>query len=433
MQKEVELVCVALDTLATAALAGWSSDQTLGEQWGWNCPVINRHDIAGAASRLASDIRSADIAGLDEVTTKRLADVPRRIQHLQNQVIQYLYNGNGSSAIVAYSTTLQSIRDLIAPYLDWQRVDDNKTMPAALARRLKYLQTAIDQINPDRQRLERQIQEIQEAHSVAESLPVDIQALSESRERVSRLAAEAATAASAAEKAKADCESQLTQMRAAAEAAEKLKAQCEEAFRITTTKGLSAAFDQRAKALATSMWWWVFGLAIALAFAVYLGAERFTILNSALIASSVSWGTVWMHLFLSLASVAAPVWFAWLATKQIGQRFRLAEDYAFKASVAKSYEGYRREAAYLDEEFSARLFDSALTRLDEAPLRLVETHTHGSPWQEFASSDVFKRALETVPGFKDRLLKLVPIGAGTDPRSTTGAAPEDEAVAPAKR
>lgn len=63
------------------------------------------------------------------------------------------------------------------------------------------------------------------------------------------------------------------------------------------------------------------------------------------------------------------MWFAWLATKQIGQRFHLAEDYAFKASVAKAYEGYRKEAARIDPEFEARLFGSALTRLDEAPLR----------------------------------------------------------------
>jgi len=307
-------------------------------------------------------------------------------------------------------------------------------MPAALARRLKYLQTAIDQINPDRQQLEQQIREIQEAHTVAESLPVDLQALSESRERVSRLAAEAATAASSAEKAKKECETQLAQMRAAADAAEKLKAQCEEAFRITTTKGLSAAFDQRAKALAVSMWWWVAGLAISLALAVYLGAERVTLLNSALSATTISWGTVWMHLLLSLASVAAPVWFAWLSTKQIGQRFRLAEDYAFNASVAKSYEGCRREAAELDGDFSARLFDSALTRLEEAPLRLVETQTHGSPWQEFAASDVFRRALEIVPGFKERLIQLIPKAAGTATTSSPTVSSADETTtSPAKR
>ena len=29
-----------------------------------------------------------------------------------------------------------------------------------------------------------------------------------------------------------------------------------------------------------------------------------------------------------------------------------------------------------------RLFSSALTRLEEAPLRLIDNDTHGSPWSE---------------------------------------------------
>lgn len=81
-------------------------------------------------------------------------------------------------------------------------------------------------------------------------------------------------------------------------------------------------------------------------------------------------GEIWLHIILSIVSVGAPLWFAWLATKQIGQRFRLAKDYSYKASVAKAYEGYRREAARIDEDFENRLFDSALTRLEEAPLGL---------------------------------------------------------------
>jgi hypothetical protein len=51
---------------------------------------------------------------------------------------------------------------------------------------------------------------------------------------------------------------------------------------------------------------------------------------------------------LSLLSIGAPIWLAWQATKQIGQRFRLSEDYAFKASISRAYEGFRREAARID-------------------------------------------------------------------------------------
>lgn len=117
-----------------------------------------------------------------------------------------------------------------------------------------------------------------------------------------------------------------------------------------------------------------------------------------------------MHIVLSVLSIGSPLWFSWLATKQIGQRFRLAEDYAFKASVAKAYEGYRREAAKIDEAFAARLFASALTRLEEAPLRLVENDTHGSPWHELISSPAFQKAMETVPDLRDKFIEIAKAG-----------------------
>ena len=113
-----------------------------------------------------------------------------------------------------------------------------------------------------------------------------------------------------------------------------------------------------------------------------------------------------MQSLLSVASIGAPIWFAWLATKQIGQRFRLAEDYSFKAAVARAYEGYRKEAARIDPAFEARLFDSALTRLEEAPLRLVEASAHGSPWNELVNSAAFAKAMETVPELRDKLTEV---------------------------
>lgn len=145
------------------------------------------------------------------------------------------------------------------------------------------------------------------------------------------------------------------------------------------------------------MRWWVAGLTVALIGGTAIGANRVQILTEALSISAPNWGIIWLHIILSIVSVGAPLWFAWLATKQIGQRFRLAEDYGYKSSVAKAYEGYRREAARIDEDFENRLFDSALTRLEEAPLRLVDEESHGSPWHELISSDAFKAALDKLP------------------------------------
>ena len=117
-----------------------------------------------------------------------------------------------------------------------------------------------------------------------------------------------------------------------------------------------------------------------------------------------------MHALLSLLSVGGPLWFAWVATKQLAQRFRLAEDYGYKASVAKAYEGYRKEAARLDPIFEARLFSSALTRLEEPPLRLIQGQIHGSPWHELITSEEFTKALEIIPELRDRFITIAEKG-----------------------
>ena len=155
------------------------------------------------------------------------------------------------------------------------------------------------------------------------------------------------------------------------------------------------------------MWAWVVGLIAALGLGSLIGAHRLEVLSAALQSPTPNWGGIVTQVVLSLLSVGAPLWFAWLATKQVGQRFRLAEDYAFKASVAKAYEGYRKEAARIDPDFEHRLFESALARLDEAPLRLVEVGSHGSPWHEAANSEAVRRAMDAMPELRDKVLALL--------------------------
>jgi hypothetical protein len=124
---------------------------------------------------------------------------------------------------------------------------------------------------------------------------------------------------------------------------------------------------------------------------------------------------------MSVFTIGAPIWLAWVATRQISQRFRLAEDYAFKASVARAYEGYRREAARLDPELEARLFASSLDRLEEAPLRFVATEEHSTPYQELLASPGFHKALDRFPdlreSFSNLLKRFGPSGSETKPEA----------------
>jgi hypothetical protein len=362
---------------------------------------------------LAADIRSTDKDSIDPAVLKLIQDVPRRLQILQGNTVPQMFGGNGGQAIPAYIATLSILRTTILPAIGWQIVPDAKSLPSSLARRARAAQAELEQLTPNLGQLSKQIEDIQSAHKVADSLPIDLQALSEARDKLTKSSIESALTEEKIKEAWHSSEDYLKWMMMNNEEAKKLIEQCEAAYHITTTKGLAGAFDQRAGKLAWSMWAWVAGLVIALGIGSYIGAHRLEVLSVALQAPSLNWGGIAIQVVLSLLSVGAPLWFAWLATKQIGQRFRLAEDYAFKASVAKAYEGYRKEAARIDPEFESRLFGSALARLDEAPLRLVETSTHGSPWHELANSEAVRRTLDAAPELRDKVTALLREGIAT--------------------
>lgn len=410
MHKDLEALCLSLETLSKSVLDGWAGDQTFLETWGWNCPAVTRHDMSGVALQLAQEIRDSKTEQIDKSILTVVLDYPRRLTLLQAQTVPQFWGSNCGPATAVYLSSLNALRQSLLPLLSWQVIPDTKAMPVALARKLRSLQLEIDQIIPNKDKLISQISEIQEAHTVAESLPLDLEALKEARDRVVRLADESAVSAEKTKSASSDAADKLISTIISQESAQKLVDQCEEAYRITTTKGLAGAFDQRANRLSLSMLGWVFGLLCALSIGSLIGSQRIELLSKAISETQLNWGVIALQVVLSLLSVGAPVWFAWISTKQIGQRFRLAEDYAFKASVAKAYEGYRKEAARIDPAFEARLFSSALTRLEEAPLRLVEQETHGSPYHEFFASPQFQNALSTFIDLKNKSLELTKQG-----------------------
>lgn len=407
MNQDLECLCVSLETLATNIKNAWGNDGLLVEAISWNCPSLTRHDLAAIPAQLAHEIRTAAPDELGAVPTDIIKDLPRRLLALQNNTVPQMFNGgNATQAVAAFTATMMYVRQLLAPLLAWQVIDNPNAMPHTLARKVRSFAAQMERIAPQKEELEQRISDIQRAHAAAESLPVDMQALEEARKVLSESVKKAETILDAVNKDRQHCLAEHERVAHLKAEAEKTLSLCEEAYRASTTRGLASAFDERAKRHGLSMVGWVVGLLFALAVGTWAGKQRVEMLSQALTATDPKWGVIAMHGLLSIASIAAPIWFAWLATKQIGQRFRLAEDYCFKASVAKAYEGYRKEAARIDQSFEKRLFDSALTRLEEAPLRLVESETHGSPWHELISSDAFMKALEMVPELKDKCANL---------------------------
>jgi gas vesicle protein len=410
MHDVLDSVCESLDELSSVILQSSSEDRTLAEVHGWQHPALTRQNISAIPSALAEKIRQTDANDVPSELLAELEDVPRRLGLLHPTTVPHIFNGNAMTALPALTSTINWLAGILDPIFGWQTLTDNKAMPAPLARRLRGIQADIDELVPNKERLGEQIRQIQDATDAAESLPTDMQSLKEARKTIDRLSTESAELYGKIDERHKNVIDAAKNIADRQQEANKLVEQCEEAYRITTTKGLAAAFDQRATQLGQSMWLWVAGLLCALAMGSYLGSHRVELLSSAIANKDPQWGIIWMHIALSALSVGAPLWFAWLATKQIGQRFKLAEDYGFKASVAKAYEGYKREAARIDEAFEARLFSSALTRLEEAPLRLIGNAEYGSPWHELISSDAFQKAISQIPELKDKFVEIAKNG-----------------------
>lgn len=173
---------------------------------------------------------------------------------------------------------------------------------------------------------------------------------------------------------------------------ERTLADAEKALTSATAAGLAKEFETRRKDLFKTQNYWVGGLVISLLLALVIAFFRFNSIQELLIKPGQATGSIiFLNILVSALSIAAPVWFAWVSTKQIGYCFRLSEDYGFKASIAAAYEGFRKEIEQLPQEEGSdmeddlriKLLDSILKTLDERPLRYVEQKVHGSPLHEF--------------------------------------------------
>ena len=396
MHQTIKNLIFSIDKLAEQVTSGYSDDRLMTVIWGWNHPALSPSDLGQMAFDICEQLQTIEITEIDEDLDERLQEIPTKIESFISTTLPYLFNGNGVTAAPLYMALVTFISHAIQPLFGWDTLQDSKAMPKELIRRLRSIQADINNMTPEKEELKNQIMLIQSATSAAESLPTDLEQLREARIKVDKFSTDSAEKFGKIESYLSTITSIYTDIVVKKDEADRLVAQCEEAYRITTTKGLAAAFDQRANRLSNSMWTWVAGLFGALGVGTWICSHRFEVLNQALTNNQNS-SYIWVQIVLAGLSLGAPIWFAWVATKQISQRFKLAEDYAFKASVAKAYEGYRKEAARIDEDFEHRLFDSALTRLEEAPLRVMDGEHHGSPWQEFFASSAFQKAIHKVP------------------------------------
>lgn len=370
----------------------------------WSYPGISKRELIIEAQNIINFININDIKDTDQVHDILIRYL-RSLEFLRENSLRNIV-GNADKIVPIYLITIRSILTSLEEFLEKDDKDELIQRLTISRRKVRSLESSLNNLEPRATSLKDIVTRIEQAHEAAEQLPTDLESLSEARKSVAKFATDAKKDKEDISQFKIEIEQIRDKMNEKATEAETILKNCEKAYAAATSVGLAAAFTERSDKLSTSMWVWVVGLIFSLFAGGYFGSSQLQKLLELLSQKDISTTSMSINFIMAILSIGAPIWFSWLATKQIGQRFKLAEDYAFKASVSRAYEGFRKEASRFDKDMEAKLLNSALTRLDELPLRLVENESHGSPWHELASSNIFKEAMAKVPGFTEKVKKL---------------------------
>ncbi|WP_321919808.1 hypothetical protein [Paraburkholderia tropica] len=405
MNETLQNICTELEQVIAQLSSSLPSDQPFGlTQGNWSFPNLSRAELIAEAKSIIELIKDRGGEELGE-NADLIKDYPRRLQFLRSSTIPNLW-ANAASGVPAYQATLAGLASALSTALTNDGATDAALAIRRLTQQVRAMEARLRDLAPRSEMLSNMLERIEHAYEAADRLPTDLEALGEARAQLHQLVNESEKDHLRVSALRDSAEDITEKLDNASQEAAATLARCETAYSAATSQGLAAAFAKRSKALDYSMWAWVGGLVLALVVSGTIGSRQLHSFTEVLREPTASGTIVALNLILSVIAVGAPVWFAWLATKQIGQRFRLAEDYAFKASISQAYEGYRREAARIDKDLEVSLLASALNRLDELPLRLVEPVTHGSPLHELAHSPVVRDALRLVPGFATNVVDV---------------------------
>lgn len=370
----------------------------------WNCPGVARDELVAEAKKVISLIedKTDDNVNIDD---KILTRYLKALEYLRTETLS-LIDSFPQDVIPVYLITLNALKIALEPFLV---KDNSKELAIQLknqTKRVRSLEAILNALEPRTSPLKDMVSSIEQAHETAEQLPTDLESLREARKTIGQLVTESTADKTAVSNTKTEIEKLQAELKDASKEAKDVLEECKSTYAAATSVGLAAAFAERSDNLSKSIRFWVGGLILSLSAGGYFGSAQLQKLLELMVQKDISNLSMSINFIMAVLSIGAPVWFSWLATKQIGQRFKLSEDYAFKASVSRAYEGFRKETARFDKEMEAKLLSSALTRLDELPLRLVEAESHGSPWHELASSNIVKQAMSKIPSFPDKVKEL---------------------------
>lgn len=373
---------------------------------GWNAVPLNTDILSARAHRLANSIEAIKGYNFEDWEISSIAKLHDNAKwyiasSLPNFASDY------RNCVINCDILLNSFESFFNEYSGWEELSDRDILPRSLSNKLKLLLRKIDELSPEVDKVSDITESIFKANDVINSLPLDVDEISQFRNKAESYVISASKSEERLDNIIKQCELSLSKINESESKSSEILDKISKTSSAFTSMGLSKSFSDKASSLTKSTWIWVVLLISTLVTSTVVGYERLIDFNRLMQSPTATSDKLYIHAALTFLSVGAPIWFAWLATRQISQRFRLAEDYGFKASVAKAYEGYRLEASRIDAELERRLFSSALERLEEAPLRLIEKSDYDSPYEALLNSKGFLEALKLKPELKVKFLDIL--------------------------
>lgn len=381
------------------AILAHSQTTKFSDNWGWQALPMDKTDLAYTARVISERLEATDWT-TSEDAEDLFKDLASKAEWVNGNLVPNLWSGPQAAELLA--TFLSSVDFQVSSVTSPDQIRISLALPASLKKYVAAANLRLQEANKSIDGIENKVAAINSAYDAAEKLPATQADLVSALAEVDKAAREAERLNGKSAATSDEVDLLKRRLQSAEKEAQSTLEKVRAAYRAATSQGLAQAFSDKSASLNQSMQIWVLVLLGALLAAGILAHQRFPEILAA-VTGKPDWGVVLWNIVLGALSIGPAVWVAWIATKQIGQRFRLAEDYAYKAALSTAYEGYRAEAAKLDPLFEAQWFATALGRLDELPLRLVERDVHGSPWHELVSSPEFKGAVEAFPSLKEKI------------------------------
>lgn len=354
----------------------------------WSYPGISPVELSEEVDAIVQFIKDRETDDIGEYEDE-IEAFCERISYLTKQTVVQIPNNGAAQAASAIVITLQCLRKLLESVLAGvlqEIADSNARSLRDISTQIRGMESRIVKAKPQVEDLVTMVEKIESAYRAADQLSVTEADLEQAKRDAIRASGEIGTQASKVNTAVSAVDGDVVKITKALSDAESLISQMQQLHRVGTSTALAGAFQARAKELSRQVYYWLMVLIVALVVAILIGIDRAHAIGDALKKDNIQLSVIFIHSWLALLGFGAPVWLGWIATKQISQRFKLSEDYFFKASISNAYEGYRIQAVKIDPSFDKRLLSSALDRLDEIPSRVIETENYGSPAHEVLKS-----------------------------------------------